>query len=137
MARPGYRSWSGLAFENICLAHIPQIKKALGIGVVYTEESSWVHRGSKNNDGAQIDLLIDRDDQVINILEIKYSEHEFSITKSYARDLERKIRVFQQYTKTKKTIFLTFLTAHGLKSNDHSVNLIQSQIQLADLFTDI
>ena len=136
-ARPGWRSWVGLAFENVCLAHIAEIKKSLDIAAVYSEESSWLHRGTKDEQGAQIDLLIDRDDQIINICEIKFTENSFSITKAYARDLENKLSVFKENTKTKKTIFMTLLTSHGMKENDYSRNLIQSQVTLKDLFIDI
>ena len=68
---PIYRAWSGYTFEGICLKHLPQIKKALGISGVFSVSSAFYHKGADGMDGCQIDLLIDRDDRVINVCEIK------------------------------------------------------------------
>lgn len=53
-----FKSWSGYAFEAICLKHLPQLKKALYIETIYTEESVWRHVPGKGQPGAQIDLLL-------------------------------------------------------------------------------
>ncbi|MGB1242867.1 MAG: AAA family ATPase [Chitinophagales bacterium] len=124
---PVYRAWSGYAFEMICLHHIPQIKKALGISGVQTSVASWY------NESAQIDLLIDRKDQVINLCEMKFSIHPYAITKKYANNLRNKIGVFKAVTKTRKTIFLTLITTHGLVQNQHSY-LAQNEISINALF---
>ena len=130
-----WRSWCGYAFENLCLSHIPQIKNSLGISGVLTEEASWHYRAkSKNEDGAQIDLLIDRNDQCVNICEMKFTEGEFSIDKRYARDLRRKLDVFKRRTKTNKSVFTTLVTSHGVKGNDYASELVASEVSLADLF---
>jgi hypothetical protein len=81
---PSWKSWSGLAFESMCLKHLPQIKRALGIAGVYCEESIWKVRGNEDQAGAQIDLLIDRADHCISVCEMKFSATEFSIDKKYA-----------------------------------------------------
>ena len=88
---PQYKAWSGYSFESICLKHLPQIKKALGISGVFSTSSSFYHKGAEGMDGCQIDLLIDRDDKVINLCEIKWANTEFIITKSYAAELRQKI----------------------------------------------
>lgn len=128
-----WRSWSGVAFERICLKHIAQIKQALGISGVYTEESAW-RKVQQDGPGAQIDLLIDRKDQVINICEMKYSESEFVIDKKYSAELDNKRTVFQQATRTKKSLFLAMLTTFGLKENEYSRRLVQSSLTMDDLF---
>lgn len=128
-----WRSWSGVAFERVCLKHVAQIKKVLGISGVYTEESAWRHLPKKGK-GAQIDLLIDRRDFVINICEMKYSESEFIVDKGYATELVNKRDVFKQETKTKKSLFLTMITTFGVKSNDQLKALVQNMLTMDALF---
>ena len=129
---PKWRAWSGYAFENVCFYHIDQIKKGLGIQGVYTEISSW--RSSNDTKGAQVDLVIDRRDRVIHLCEMKFSINEYAITKSYAENLKNKIRCFREETKTKKSIFLTFITLYGLKQNQYSINLVHNQLKVDELF---
>ncbi len=130
---PRWYAWSGYAFEYICRYHIEQIKKALGIAGVYTEVSAW--RSQKSDDGAQIDLVIDRNDRVINICEMKFSIEPFAITKDYADKLQNKISVFRSETGTKKTLFLTLITANGLLSNEYSRRLVTVSLDLDALFS--
>ena len=128
-----WKSWSGNAFEGICLNHVYQIKKALGIEGVYTEVSTWRYKAKKEEEGTQIDLLIDRQDHCINICEMKFSISEFSIDKKYASELENKVTIFREQTQTRKTIFLTAITSFGLKRNEYAIKLIQNEIQMDSL----
>ena len=127
-----WRSWSGYAFENICLRHVPQLKKELGIEGVYSEESSW--RGQYNGQSVQIDLLIDRRDRCINLCEMKFSENVFEITKSYAAELDNKVKTFRSASKTNKTIFLTMVTSFGVKDNIYKNSLVSNSIEMVILF---
>lgn len=130
-----WKSWSGLAFENICLKHIPQIKKAIGISNVYTEQSAWRYvPKNADEEGCQIDLLIDRQDNCINICEMKYSLTEFTIEKNYGEALNRKRRIFLEKTATRKTVFMTLLTTFGVKKNEHYLNTADSQLSMNVLF---
>jgi len=129
---PKHRAWSGYAFEQVCLCHIPQIKNALGISGVYSTSSSWRSDAIKN--GAQIDLVIDRRDHVINLCEMKYSVNPFVIDSKYANELRSKIGVFKTETKTRKSVFLTLITTYGLQSNSHSIGLVQNDISMDALF---
>jgi hypothetical protein len=129
-------SWCGFAFEQICLKHVAHIKQALGISGVYSEQYLWRH-ASASEEGAQIDLLIDRQDQCINVCEIKFSRYEYEVTKKNAQDLERKLRVFQTSTRTKKTLFLTMVTTHGLKNSAAYHGLIQKEVAMDALFHPI
>ena len=133
-ATASWKSWSGFAFESICLAHIPQLKAALKIGGIYTEESAWRKIGTDKAQGAQIDLLIDRNDNVINICELKYAIDEFTINKKYAETLKNKIAVFRKDTKSKKTLFLTMITTFGISENQYATSLVQQSITMASLF---
>ena len=128
-----WKSWSGVAFERVCLKHVTQLKKALGIIVVYTEEAAWRY-APKNGKGAQVDLLIDRRDFVIHICEMKYSQSTFTIDKKYAGELENKVDIFRSQTKTKKSIFITMVTTFGIKNNEYESRLVQNSITMDALF---
>jgi AAA+ ATPase superfamily predicted ATPase len=130
-----YLSWSGFAFEAICQKHVVQIKKALGIEGVLTETSVWrYHPKEKEEQGGQIDLLIDRQDLCINICEMKFSTSNFIIDKRYAQELVTKMQVLRDVTKTKKTLFLTMITTYGVKHNDYYVGLVQNELSMDALF---
>lgn len=131
---PTHRAWSGYAFEQVCLAHIPQIKKALGISGIGTEMSSW--KSSQSKDGAQIDLIIDRRDGVINLCEMKFSVSPFIIDKRYDAELRNKIGSFRTETQTKKSVFLTMLTTFGLQDNSYAGN-VQNDLKMDILFEAI
>ena len=134
MDSPKYRTWSGYAFEQVCLYHLPQIKQALGISGVQTNVSSWLSKTKGN--GAQIDLVIDRRDQVINLCEMKYSINPYTIDNKYAEVLRNKIGFFRQETGTRKSVFLTMVTTFGLQPNIHSAGLIQNDIKMDVLFSE-
>jgi uncharacterized protein len=129
-----YKIWCGFAFENICLKHIAQIKKGLGIAGIYTEQSIWRSDGKDGEAGAQIDLLLDRADNCINIIEIKFTNSEFVIDKKYAADLDSKRQAFADKTATRKTLFFTMLTNFGVKKNDYFFNTIQKELTMEILF---
>jgi len=129
-----YKIWSGFSFETICIKHIEQIKQSLGIFGIRSTPGSWVSKDQEQ--GAQIDLLIDRNDNSINLCEIKFYNSNFTITKSYADNLKNKKRVFIEKTKTHKNIFITFITVYGLRINQYSLEIAQNQVVLRDLFLE-
>jgi AAA+ ATPase superfamily predicted ATPase len=133
---PVYKIWSGMAFEAVCLKHIEQIKKGLGIESIETEESTWryVPRKGADEKGAQIDLLIDRNDRCINICEMKFYTGIHSIDKRYAAELEQKMDVFAKRTRTRKTLFLTMITTYGVKENSYEANYVQKSLTMDVLF---
>ncbi|MCL1809804.1 MAG: ATP-binding protein [Clostridiales bacterium] len=128
---PSLSAWKGYAFEQVCLSHSEQIKQALGIAAIFTEMSSW--RSRHSSPGAQIDLLFDRKDGVINLCEIKYSKAEYSITGNEETGLRNKIAVFEAETHTKKAVHLTMVTTYGIVRNSHS-SIVHSEATLEDLF---
>lgn len=125
-----YSSWSGFSFENLCLKYIQQIKRSLRIDVVYSLNSSWF------NHNAQIDLLIDRDDNIINICEMKFYNTDYTIDKKSYQNLKNKIQEFQKETETRKNVFLTMITSYGIKENEYSQELVQNSLKLDSLFND-
>lgn len=129
---PAYRAWSGFAFEQLCLDHIHAIKNKLSIAGIQTSQTTW--SGEHDGDRVQIDFLIDRRDQVINLCECKFSISEFVIDKKYATELAKKIEVFRSASRTKKATFLTIISSNGVKKNEHYNSLVQNEITLNDLF---
>lgn len=129
---PAHRAWEGFTFEQICLDHVPQIKRALGIQGVLSKEAAW--KGGTEDRSAQIDLLIDRRDQVINLCEAKFSLGVFEINKDYADKLRAKIQVFKTATQTRKSVFLTMITTYGIEKNKHAAALVQNEVTMGDLF---
>ena len=129
-----FKSWCGYAFEGICLKHIPQIKKALGISGIYVEASTFYQKGQGGEQGVQIDLLLDRNDNTINLFEIKFHAGPYVFTKAKADALRNKRALFQHYTQTRKHIFLGFLSVYGLLENEHSIGLVDNAIVLDALF---
>lgn len=135
MGSPSRNAWAGFTFEQLCKDHINQIKNRLGISGVITKESSWFIQGNDDIDGAQIDLIIERNDRIINICEMKFSSSEYEIDKEYQQKLVNKMESFRSETKTKKNLQLTFVTTYGVKKNMYS-SKVQRQIVLDDLFVD-
>ncbi len=124
---PTFFAWSGYAFEMICLHHITQIKKALGISGIQTAVSTW------RSKTAQIDLVIDRKDQVINLCEMKFSINPFTIDKKYAANLRNKMGSFREETQTDKALFLTFISTYGLQENQYS-GMVRNSLEMDILF---
>jgi AAA+ ATPase superfamily predicted ATPase len=128
-------SWAGYAFEQICFKHVENIRIALGLDKIVCEIGNWRYTPPKGQDkaGAQIDLLLDRDDGVISIIEIKYSEGEFVIDKPTAKNLSNKIEVFENNMAKNKQIFLVMVTTVGLKKNMWSEDLVHNVVLLKDI----
>lgn len=124
-------SWRGFAFENTCFNHINSIKRALGIGNVITNHSAW----SKNNDGdgTQIDLLIERKDNVVNMCEIKYYGSTFAVNKDYYKKLLSRMEVLSKEIPHRATVRSTLITTFGLEYNEYS-GAFDDVITLDELF---
>jgi AAA+ ATPase superfamily predicted ATPase len=131
---PKFKSWCGYAFENICLKHLPQIKKALGISGIYAEASAFAYTGNKDEKGFQIDLVLDRKDQTINLFEFKFYNAALTLDKSDAAALRERIETFKQVSKTSKHIFLSFLTTFGVKMNENTLGLVDNNLDAKVLF---
>ncbi len=128
-----FSNWCGLSFERICLLHIRQIKNALGIGGILSNEFSWRTPPYADLPGVEIDLLIERADKVFNLCEMKYTKNPFIIDKKYAANLQNKIARLRDVTKTRNAIFLTMIAASGLTLNEYAGD-IQNIITADALF---
>ena len=131
-ATPAHSAWAGYAFEILCILHIRQIRRALGISGVMTEIYSW--KSKSHDPGAQIDLIIERGDQVINLCEMKYSSSEYAIDKATDLNLRNKRSAFLAETHTRKAAHTTMITTYGLKKNAYQAG-IPFVVCLDELFT--
>lgn len=133
---PKHNTWCGLSFERVCLLHIEKIKQKLGISGVITSEYAWRRNATKENDkGVQIDVLIDRNDGIIDVCEIKYAKEKYAITKDYSEDLIRKMDAVALKAKGRKAIHLVMITTEGLNNNEYSY-IVQNEVKLDDLFLE-
>ncbi len=127
-----HKTWCGYAFEQLCMQHTKQIKHALGIAAIHTQASSWRSRTLENN--AQIDLVIDRKDNCINLCEMKFAEKEYTMDKKYAANIQNKIAAFKQETNSKKAIFFTMVSTYGVANNNYYQQWVNNSITLDKLF---
>lgn len=134
---PSYQAWSGYAYETVCMLHVDEIRKAMGISGIYSEISAWKFTGNEEMPGAQIDLLIDRKDQVVNLCEAKFTDKEFVISKSYVSELRKKRSIFSQATGTKKSVFTTLITTYPAFQNKYYLEEIQTEVTMDDLFAGV
>ena len=132
--KPQFYTWAGLTFELLALQHTPQIKEALGISGIQTQEYAW--RGSDGSGSSQIDLLIERADQTVNICEIKYSLMEYEITKDYEAILRHKLATFMEATRMRKSAVLTMITTYGVRQGKYT-GIVQREVTLDDLFRPV
>jgi hypothetical protein len=141
-----YEVWSGHAFENACIKHIPQIKKALGLSAMVVRASVWqkrrpLGRGMRSvpdttaDRGAQIDLVLDRDDGVTTLCEIKYYDQPFKVTASFAENLANKLRAYMGSTTSQGSVFFVLVSPSGLVENEYSRRSIARTITASDLLS--
>lgn len=128
---PRLNAWKGISFEMLCLCQIDRIKAAIGIADVSTRTCSWT--GSRDGKKVQIDLLIDRKDDTINLCEMKFTHGKFTINKDYAEKLQDKIDVFISETETKKNVLLILITSNGIAPNAYA-DMVQKEVTLDQLF---
>jgi uncharacterized protein len=129
-----YQSWQGYAFESICIKHVDAIKACLGIAGINATIGSYLHKGDVESDGIQIDMLIDRADNVINIFEIKYYNKPIRVSAAFADKLRARNATFCAITKTKKAVFNTLITTFGTDKTEYTSSEIHSEADMSCLF---
>lgn len=133
-------AWQGYAFEQVCLHHVPQIKRCLGISGVLSDVCSWACKAFTDKDGTeykgtQIDLVIDRRDDTINLCEAKFSTEAFAVSQEYAKKLNSRRETFRASTGTRKSLHITLISTFGLKRNKYS-QVVNREVLMDDLFQD-
>ena len=129
-----YKAWAGFAFEGIAIKHIQQIKTALGISGIYSQQSTFSKAGTKNSEGYQIDLLIDRNDNAINLCEMKFYNSELKLTKKQAEHLRKRREAFKVGSKSKKLLINTVITTYGFEHNQHTIGIVDNHLDMDSLF---
>ncbi len=124
-------TWRGVAFENVCFNHIKQIKKALEIAGVTSNESAYIN--SDENEKTQIDMLIIRNDNIINMCEIKFYSSEFLVDKNLDKKIRYRTSILENKVAKKYAVHSTLITTYGLKNNEYS-SIFSNVITLDDLF---
>jgi len=133
---PAWQSWAGYAYESVCYKHIDQIITKIGIQDIGCIIGSWrfVPKLGDTKQGAQIDLLFDRDDQIITVCEIKYNDNEFVLDKQYALEILKRNTIFAEQLKTTKQLFTCFITKEPIKHNVWYGEIVSQNVVLDDLF---
>jgi uncharacterized protein len=130
-----YKAWQGYAFENICIKHAEAVKNQLGIGGINTSIYSYWKQGTTSSKGFQIDMIIDRADNTINLCEMKFYNKQLQVTSKLAEQLRIKRATFIELTATKKTVFNTVISTFGLDKTEYQSSEIDSEVQMKDLFS--
>ena len=130
---PQVMSWQGFSFELLCLLHLDEIKKSLGIDRILNDASTW--RSKQTEQNTQIDLVIERADRNINLCEMKFSTAMYAIDKDYEQKLRERMSIFQAETKTRCSTRITMVTTYGVLKNKHS-GIVDDEVQLEDLFAE-
>ena len=132
-ASPSVSSWRGIAFEEVCLSHIQQLKAGLGIAGVSSEQSAWAVKGDDEKEGTQIDLLINRKDNVMNMCEMKFYGEEFTVTKAYERKLAHRQILLSGMVSRRTVIHPVLITTYGLTYNEYSGAFVHT-LTIDDMF---
>ena len=132
---PSLHTWRGHAFENACLHHVSQIKSAMGVGGVSSENSSWTLQGEEGQKGMQIDLVINRSDRVVNLCEMKFVNTEFEVKNDYEMTLRHRLNWMTDHVSRRQNVQMTLVTTYGLKYGIHS-GIFQRVVTLDSLFSD-
>ena len=128
-------SWRGFAFEEVCLLHINQIKQALGIQGVSSRQSSWAVKGNNDEEGTQIDLIIERADHIVNLCEMKFYGEKYSVDKAYYQKMNYREKMLTEKISHKDIVHPILVTTYGLTYNEYS-GIFQHVITLDDLFKE-
>ncbi len=129
-----YKIWRGYAYENICIKHADAVKIALGISGIVSDVFSYSRKGTASEKGLQIDMLIDRRDNTINICEIKFYNDTLTPDVAFAELLRKRRELFRKYTATRKQLFNTIITTYGVENNKHALGQIDNTVEMGALF---
>lgn len=134
--KPAFLVWQGYAFENLCYAHIPQIRKALGIEDILSTVGIWNVTPSKETRGCQIDLIFDRDDKFVTLCEMKFSDKPFLVTEGFVENFSAKQKCFEEHFKPKKAVTRAIITPNGIAGEKSKLRTLHNVVEAEDLFQE-
>lgn len=130
---PVVNSWRGFAFEEVCFAHVPQIKKALDILGVSSTQSAWTIKGDDEKEGSQMDMIIHRKDNVANLCEMKFFNEKFKVSKSYYSKLIHRQNLLAERLPKRSVVHNVLITTDGIIRNEYS-GIFQNVVTIDRLF---
>lgn len=131
---PSWKSWAGYAFESLCFKHLDKIRQALGLNSSAAIGNwKYIPQKGSNEEGAQIDLLFDRNDNVITLCEMRYTSAPYKLTKTEAQSLLKKTEAFKKQTKTPKQVTIALITSHGIQDTIYAQDILSETVTLKDL----
>ena len=119
-----YSAWAGLTLEVVCMKHINEMLRALGISGMKVLPSTWrcvpstAESETRKSSGAQIDIVLDRADRVINLCEIKYRRDPLKITTNLEKKLLEKQSIFLEQTRTNRTVRNILFCSGGFREGE-------------------
>lgn len=128
---PIANTWFGLSYKRVCIAHFRQIIKALHYDTIRTEFYSW--RNPKGEPAVQIDMVIDRSDNMVTICEVKYSKAEYTLDKTECERIIKRADTYAAESRCRKGVEIAIITTFGLKENQYS-DVAQHTLSIDDLF---
>lgn len=131
---PAYKTWCGLSFERLCFLHKREIVAALGLSGIQTNISFLFIKDETGKTSAQIDMLIERGDNALNLCEMKFSQDTYTLTQTDAAEIRRKMTQLQSLLKKNQSVFPTMITTFGCEKNAHFLGLVTHQVDLGALF---
>ena len=95
-----------------------------------------IEQKNKQENGAQIDLLLSHEGRSrnIEIIECKYYDGLFTISEKYKKELINKRIVFNEQTGNKYNVRFIIVTTEGVTKNEHFNELNPLVVTLNDLF---
>jgi len=139
MQTSSWKSWAGYTFETICLKHANKLIEKLELSSLVIGAIPWRFISNKNpneneSNGAQIDLILQRNDGSVTLCEIKFNLKEIIIDKTFRANLLNKVAAYRKTTKIDEHVFIVMVTCAGVKKNNYAKELLADQLVLADLF---
>ena len=98
-----------------------------------SRESAWTKVGD-DEAGTQIDMLIMRRDNVVNMCEMKFYGDCFTVDKSYDALLRKRQDFLYEKLPKRCAIHNTLVTTYGIKDNEYKWSF-ENVITMEDLFS--
>ncbi len=133
-----YALWTGRSFEMVAITNVQTYLNARGAGGLFSGVYYWESKAKEEGEtGAQIDMVVEYGNGIYDIVECKFYNKEYEISKEYANTMKNKMQMFRKYglKRTQKgELKMVFLTTYGLARNAgyHSLN-ISGELLIDDL----
>lgn len=76
--------------------------------------------------------MIDRDDDIVNLCEIKFHNGPFTLVKKFSEELINTYNIFAESTKTRISVFITFISSYGLNEMNTANSIFKKSLTIKD-----